>query len=200
MLTFWTDLCGSWVKLARSWQRWSGKPWVSNLREYSSFSEFISIESIEFVENYFCLFWKWKLLKIVVYKFYRFCGSYRIHLGKTPSLNYSETYFELDSEEATHCHHCYLICCVYIKGYVGTVDTKRSKQCYCVLSRVSCLSTLLTRRSKQAMHLMLCLSTLSTLVFVALTQHLMQVWKCCIKWPLPPAKREGYLWAFRLGV
>ena len=51
---------------------------------------------------------------------------------------------------------------------------KRSKQCYCVLSRVSCLSTLSIWRSKHAMHLMLCLSTLSTLVFVALTQHLIQ--------------------------
>ena len=53
------------------------------------------------------------------------------------------------------------------------------------------------------MHLMLCLSTLSihTLVFVALTQHLMQVSKLCIKWPLAPAKREGYciVWAFHLG-
>ena len=53
------------------------------------------------------------------------------------------------------------------------------------------------------MHLMLCLSTLSihTLVFVALTQHLMQVWNICIKWPLTPAKREGYciVWAFHLG-
>ena len=51
---------------------------------------------------------------------------------------------------------------------------KRSKQCYCILSRVSCLSTLSIWRSKYAMHLMLCLSTLSTLVFVALTQHLIQ--------------------------
>ena len=66
---------------------------------------------------------------------------------------------------------------------------------------VSCLSTLSIRRSKQAMHLMLCLSTLLTLVFVALTQHLMQVWKLCTKWPLAPAKREDYciVWAFRLG-
>ena len=40
------------------------------------------------------------------------------------SLNYSETYFELDSEEATHCDHCHLICCVYIKGHVKMVDTK----------------------------------------------------------------------------
>ena len=36
-------------------------------------------------------------------------------------MNYSETYFELDSEEATHCYHCHLIC---IKGHVETVDTK----------------------------------------------------------------------------
>ena len=39
-------------------------------------------------------------------------------------MNYSETYFELDSEEATHCDHCHLICCVYIKGHVKMVNTK----------------------------------------------------------------------------
>ena len=39
-------------------------------------------------------------------------------------LNYNETYFELDSEEATHCDHCHLLCCVYIKGHVEMVDTK----------------------------------------------------------------------------
>ena len=53
---------------------------------------------------------------------------------------------------------------MYIKGYVETVDTKRSKQCYCVLSRVSCLSTLSIQRSKHAMHCMLCLSRLSILL------------------------------------
>ena len=36
-------------------------------------------------------------------------------------MNYSETYFKLDSEEATHCDHCHLI---YIKGHVKTVDAK----------------------------------------------------------------------------
>ena len=36
-------------------------------------------------------------------------------------MNYSETYFELDSEEATHCH---LICYMYIQGHVKMVDTK----------------------------------------------------------------------------
>ena len=39
-------------------------------------------------------------------------------------MNYSETYFELDSEEATHCDHCHPICCVYIKGHVNMVNTK----------------------------------------------------------------------------
>ena len=39
-------------------------------------------------------------------------------------MNYSETYFKLDSEEATHCDHCHLICCVNIKGHVEMVDTK----------------------------------------------------------------------------
>ena len=43
---------------------------------------------------------------------------------------YSETYFELDSEEATHCHHCHLISCVYIKGLVNTKD--QSNACICV--------------------------------------------------------------------
>ena len=41
---------------------------------------------------------------------------------------------------------------------------KGSKQCYCVLSMVSCLSTLSIQRSKHAMHWMLCLSRLSILL------------------------------------
>ena len=44
-------------------------------------------------------------------------------------MNYSETYFELDSEEATQCHHCHLISCVYIKGFVKTKD--QSNACMC---------------------------------------------------------------------
>ena len=40
------------------------------------------------------------------------------------TLNQSLNYFELDSEEATHCDHCHLICCVYINGHVEMVDTK----------------------------------------------------------------------------
>ena len=42
-------------------------------------------------------------------------------------MNYSETYFKLDSEEATHCDHCHLICCVYIKGHVEIQRTQRIK-------------------------------------------------------------------------
>ena len=49
---------------------------------------------------------------------------FELWLSLIYSLNYSETYFELDSEEATHCDHCHLICCVYIKGHVKMVDTK----------------------------------------------------------------------------
>ena len=48
---------------------------------------------------------------------------FELELSSIYSLNYIETYFELDSEEATHCDHCHLICCVYIKGHVETVDT-----------------------------------------------------------------------------
>ena len=44
-------------------------------------------------------------------------------------MNYSETYFELDSEEATHCHHCHLISCVYIKGLVNTKDQSNAYMC-----------------------------------------------------------------------
>ena len=44
-------------------------------------------------------------------------------------MNYSETYFELDSEEGTHYHHCHLISCVYIEGLVNTKD--QSNACMC---------------------------------------------------------------------
>ena len=76
-----------------------------------------------------------------------------------------------------------------------------------------CLSTLSIWRSKHgnALNAMF-VETVNTLVFVALTQHLIQsIMRCenstvlCKKWPLVPARREGYLlqnsiWtAFHLG-
>ena len=39
-------------------------------------------------------------------------------------MNYSETYFELDRKEDTHCHNCHLLSCMYIKGHIKTVNTK----------------------------------------------------------------------------
>ena len=64
-----------------------------------------------------------------------------------------------------------------------------------------CLSTLSIQRSKHANALnAMFVETVNTLVFVALTQHLIQsTMRCenstllCIKWPLAPARREGYL-------
>ena len=55
---------------------------------------------------------------------------FELELSLIESLNYSETYFELDSEEATHCH---LICCVYIKGHAKIVDTKAKDQSYAIV-------------------------------------------------------------------
>ena len=54
---------------------------------------------------------------------------FKLELSSIKILNYSETYFELDSEEATHCHHCHLISCVYIIGLVNTKD--QSNTCMC---------------------------------------------------------------------
>ena len=55
-------------------------------------------------------------------------------------MNYSETYFKLDSEEATHCHHCHLISCVYIKGLVNTMDQSNA-----------CMCEMMSKESKEAL-------------------------------------------------
>ena len=47
---------------------------------------------------------------------------------------------------------------------------------------------------------MLLKSKESKVVFVALTQHLMQMCENYIKWPLAPARREGYCEPSVLGV
>ena len=89
-------------------------------------------------------------------------------------MNYSETYFELDSEEATHCDHCHLICCVYIKGNVEMVNTKDQSNVivYCVWY-VVCLTVDTKIKAHNALNAMF-VKTVNTLVFVALTQHLIQ--------------------------
>ena len=100
-------------------------------------------------------------------------------------MNYSETYSELDSEEATHCDHCHLI---YIKGHVEPVNTKDQSNAivYCVWYLV-CQHCRYEDQSMNAIFV----ETVDTLVFVALTQHLKQsAMRCenstlpCIKWPL----------------
>ena len=83
-------------------------------------------------------------------------------------MNYSETYFELDSEEATHCH---LICCVYIKGKVKTVDTKDQSNAIVYGMFVDTVDTKI--KACNALNAMF-VETVDTLVFVTLTQHLIQ--------------------------
>ena len=74
-------------------------------------------------------------------------------------MNYSETYFELDSEEATHCHHCHLISCVYIKGHMSIHCSKdQSNACMCEndvegversLNSFNCYSCYSSRKSRK---------------------------------------------------
>ena len=87
-----------------------------------------------------------------------------------------------------------------LKGVCQDGQYKGSKQCYCVLCMLCCLSILSTWRSKHVMHwivyAMLFVDTVSikTLVFVALIQHYIHVWKLCIKWPLtPPRGKDSVL-------
>ena len=82
-------------------------------------------------------------------------------------MNYSETYFELDSEEATHCDHCHLI---YFKGHVETVNTK--DQSNAIVYGIFFVNTVNTKiKACNALNAMF-VETVNTLVFVALTQHL----------------------------
>ena len=120
-----------------------------------------------------------------------YCVLSRVSCLSTLSIQRSKHPMHLMLCLCRHCRYkdqrqCYILCIEQGILFVDTVDTKikasnafnamfmstlsiqRSKQCYCVLSRVSCLSTLSIQRSKHPMHLMLCSSTLSTLVFVAL--------------------------------
>ena len=94
-------------------------------------------------------------------------------------MNYSETYFELDSEEATHSHPLSpivtlsVVCmlkdmCQYTLFDVGGVEIheyKRLKQC----QRCQRYST-----DFKALNAMLCMLKMSKMVFVAFTQHCIQ--------------------------
>ena len=89
-------------------------------------------------------------------------------------MNYSETYFELDSEEATHCDHCHLICCVYIKGHVEMVNTKIKAMLLYIVYGILFIDTVDTKIKACNVLNAMFVKTVDTLVFVALTQHLIQ--------------------------
>ena len=115
-------------------------------------------------------------------------------------MNYSETYFELDSEEASHCHHCHLISCVYIKGHMSIHCTKdQSNACMCEndvegvkrsLNSFNCYSCYSSRKSRKW-----CLWLLRNTAY-RVTQFVTHVERAesvlYIQWPLAPARREGY--------
>ena len=75
-------------------------------------------------------------------------------------MNYSENYFELDSEEATHCHHCHLISCVYIKGCVSIQRIKAMHVC---------VKMMLTG-SKEALTVLIVTQALTVLIVTHVTQ------------------------------
>ena len=84
---------------------------------------------------------------------------------------------KLDSEEATHCH---LICCVYIKGNVKTVDTKDQSNATVYGMFVNTVDTKI--KARNALNAMF--------VKTVDTQHLIQsTMRCenstllCIQWP-----------------
>ena len=97
-------------------------------------------------------------------------------------MNYNETYFELDSEEATHCYHCHLIC---IKGHVETVDAKDQSNAIMYGMFVDTVDTKI--EACKCIEFYVC-RTLSILVFVTPTQHCIQSndgvkTLLCIQWP-----------------
>ena len=59
---------------------------------------------IEFVENYFWLFWKWKLLKAVFYKFYRILILITLKITKTVFYK-NDIPFPLASLLEIHCYY-----------------------------------------------------------------------------------------------
>ena len=84
-------------------------------------------------------------------------------------MNYSETYFKLDSEETTHCDHYHLI---HIKGLVKTVTTK--DQSNAIVYGILFVNTVnMNIKARNVLNAMF-VETVDTLVFVALTQHIIQ--------------------------
>ena len=112
-------------------------------------------------------------------------------------MNYSKSYFELDSEEATHCDHCHLIC---IKGHVQTVDTKDQSNAMLLYIVYGILFVDTVNTKIKACNTLNAIFVETVDTGVALTQHYIQSTIRCenstllgIQRPLTPASREGYL-------
>ena len=122
-------------------------------------------------------------------------------------MNYRETYFELDSEEATHCNHCHLISCVFIKGHMSIHCTKdQSNACMCEndvelvkrsLNSFNCYSCYSSRKSWKW-----CLRLLHNTAY-RVTQFVTHVKRVesvlSIQWPPPLPGGKAIVWAFHLG-
>ena len=117
-------------------------------------------------------------------------------------MNYNETYFELDSEEVTHCH---LICCVYIKGYVETVNIK--DQSNAIMYAMLFVDTVNTKiKACNALRYVCyvvcqhcrywCLWLLHNTVYRVMKYKNSTL--LCIKLPLAPPMGKGILKAFHL--
>ena len=119
-------------------------------------------------------------------------------------MNYSETYFELDSEEATHCHHCHLISCVYIKGHVSIHCTKdQSNACMCEndvkgvkrsLNSFNCYSCYSSRKSHKWCLQLLCNTAYRVTQFVTHVERVESV--LCIQGPSPLQRGRLFIWVF----
>ena len=89
---------------------------------------------------------------------------------------------------------------ITVKGMLRWLIQKIKAMVLCIECGILFVDTVNTKiKAYNALNAMF-VETVNTLVFVALTQHLIQsTMRCenstllCVKWPLAPARREGYL-------
>ena len=95
-----------------------------------------------------------------------------------------------------NCDHCNLICCVYIKGHVEMVNTKDQSNAI-----VYCICYVVCQHCRHEDQSMLCIECYVCWHWCLWLLHntVYRVMRCenctllCIKWPLNPAKKKGYL-------
>ena len=113
-------------------------------------------------------------------------------------MNYSETYFELDSEEATHCHHCHFISCEYIKRLVNTKD--HSNACMCEndvegvkrsLNSFNCYSCYSSQKSQKRCLWILCYNVYRVMLLILLMSKGSKVYFTLYKVASRPSKGKA---------